>query len=117
MRLSDAVLQCIGQDVRVLDNGRTEIGWILANQPDVAFLDIAMPGMDGYEIARRLREREEPRQTVLVALTGYGQPGDRRRAFEAGFDHHITKPATIELLKRLLVTLPVRGAHKEAATN
>ncbi len=111
------MLQGIGQDVWVLDDAMTAIEWIFASHPDVVFLDIAMPGMDGYAIARSLRESEELRETVLVALTGYGQPGDRRRAFEAGFDHHITKPATIEGLKRLLVTLPVRAAHKEVATN
>ena len=67
--------------------------------PDVAFLDIAMPGMDGYELARALRKQEEFKDLVLVALTGYGQEEDRRQAFEAGFNHHMVKPTSIPALQ------------------
>ncbi len=65
-----------------------------------------MPGMTGYEVARRLREEPEFRATVLVALTGWGQEEDRRRTAEAGFDHHLVKPVDPAELERLLGSLP-----------
>jgi CheY-like chemotaxis protein len=64
-------------------------------------VDIGLPLLDGYEVARRLRQALDG-LIVLIALTGYGQPEDRRRAFVAGFDHHLTKPADPEHLVRLL---------------
>jgi CheY-like chemotaxis protein len=66
------------------------------------FLDIAMPGMNGYEVARRIRALGEVDPPVLIALTGYGQDDDRRRAREAGFDFHLTKPTSIEQLTSIL---------------
>jgi CheY-like chemotaxis protein len=71
-------------------------------QPRVAVLDIGMPGANGFEVARTLRERygREPR---LIALTGWGQESDRRRALEAGFDYHLTKPVEPAALHDLLV--------------
>jgi PAS domain S-box-containing protein len=73
-------------------------------QPDVAILDIGMPKLDGYEVARRLRERFGKR-LILVALTGWGQDEDRRRAMSAGFDHHLTKPVDLDALYRLIGTV------------
>ena len=69
--------------------------------PDIAFIDIGMPRMDGYEAARRIR-RVLGSQIVLVALTGWGQEQDKERARDAGFDHHLTKPAEPELLESLI---------------
>ena len=69
------------------------------------FLDIGMPGMDGYEVARRLRQQPENEKTLLVALTGWGQKEDRQRSKEAGFDHHLTKPAGAQMLQELLGNL------------
>jgi two-component system, chemotaxis family, CheB/CheR fusion protein len=69
------------------------------------FLDIGLPGMDGYEIAERLRELPESARTVLVAITGYGQDEDRRRSREAGIDHHLVKPVSPETLHKLLDSL------------
>ena len=103
------MLRAIGQQVTTLSNGAAAIEWTLANNPDVLFLDIAMPGMNGYEVAQRLR-KERP-TLVLIALTGYGQEDDRRRAFEAGFNHHLVKPASMEALERVLLTIP--KAHTE----
>jgi CheY-like chemotaxis protein len=65
-------------------------------------LDIGMPGMDGYEVARRIRSRPCEKELLLIALTGWGQAEDKRRAAEAGFDEHLTKPVDPELLATLL---------------
>jgi CheY-like chemotaxis protein len=74
-----------------------------AEEPfDVALVDIGLPDMDGYEVARRLRETPHGKAAHLVALTGYGQPEDRRRALEAGFDTHLVKPVDPDHLVKLL---------------
>jgi CheY-like chemotaxis protein len=70
--------------------------------PDVILLDIGLPMMDGYQVARRLRDIAETRASYLIALTGYGQPADRERARAAGFDHHLTKPADPDALLALV---------------
>ncbi len=74
-------------------------------RPDVVLLDIGMPGMDGNEVARRIRQRPQFAATRLVALTGWGQDEDRRRTQESGFDHHLTKPVDIAALQALLANL------------
>jgi PAS domain S-box-containing protein len=104
------VLNSMGQEATSLHDGRAAIEWILANQPDAVFLDIAMPGLDGYEVARRLREHPELHEVVLVALTGYGQSEDRRRAIAAGFNFHLTKPTSMTAIKDLLLKLPIGRA-------
>ena len=71
-------------------------------KPDIALLDIGMPGMDGYELARRIRATQRGRNMVLVALTGWGQADDKKRAAEAGFDEHLTKPVDPDTLTRVL---------------
>lgn len=111
------MLRSIGQEVAVIHEGSTAVDWILENRPDLVFLDIAMPGMDGYEVARRIRRHDEVKDTFLVALTGYGQEEDRRRAIEAGFNYHMTKPTSIEALEQLLRTRPdsTRTQNAEAA--
>ena len=75
-------------------------------RPDAVFLDIAMPGMNGYTVARKLREEHGPQFPVLIALTGFGQEEDRRRAFAAGFDHHIVKPASLDAIEAVLAAVP-----------
>jgi signal transduction histidine kinase len=72
------------------------------HRPDVVLLDIGMPGMDGYELARRIRKEHSAEKLLLVALTGYGQDDDRRRSREANIDHHLAKPVDIDALKALL---------------
>lgn len=67
-------------------------------------LDIGLPKMDGYEVARKLRQQPSLKNLVLIALTGYGQESDRDRSKEAGFDHHLTKPADFETLQAILAT-------------
>ena len=73
-----------------------------AHRPEVAVLDIGLPGMDGYELARRLRQQPGMEQALLIAVTGYGQDSDRERTRAAGFDHHLVKPVDPEYLLRLL---------------
>ena len=70
--------------------------------PESVLVDIGLPGMDGYELARRLREQPRYRDLVLVALTGYGREQDRSAAHAAGFDDHLVKPAEIEALEGIL---------------
>ena len=82
-------------------------------QPDVAFIDIGLPQMDGYEVARRLRASDRCRAIRLVALTGYGQPDDRDEARRAGFDHHLVKPADWQSVGAILAepATSARSAH------
>ena len=71
-------------------------------------LDLGLPGMDGYEVARRIRLRAEDRKPVLVAVSGYGRDEDRRRSRQAGFDHHLIKPAEIAALRSALAVPAIR---------
>jgi CheY-like chemotaxis protein len=102
------LLDVAGQDVLTAHDGRSAIASVLADRPEVVFLDIAMPGMDGYAVARHLRAQPELK-VMLVALTGYGQGEDYRQAMEAGFDHHLTKPTSLEKVRELLLSVPVES--------
>ncbi|HET6327923.1 MAG TPA: response regulator, partial [Planctomycetaceae bacterium] len=96
------MLRAIGQEVTTAHDGQAALTFVRDARPEVVFLDIAMPGMNGYEVARRIRANGEIEPPVLIALTGYGQDDDRRRAREAGFDFHLTKPTSMEQLTSLL---------------
>jgi two-component system CheB/CheR fusion protein len=76
-----------------------------ANLPDVVLVDIGLPGMDGYEFARRVRQNPALDHVVLVALTGYGRREDRERAMAAGFDYHIVKPVDIDALQTIVARI------------
>jgi signal transduction histidine kinase len=95
------MLEFKGHDVRVARDGLQAVDIAAAFKPQIAFLDIGMPRMDGYEAARRLRELLGP-GVLLVALTGWGQDEDKRRTQDAGFDQHLTKPPEPEVLERLI---------------
>jgi signal transduction histidine kinase/CheY-like chemotaxis protein len=99
------LLSLLGAEVRVVNDGPAALEILSEYQPSVVLLDIGMPGMDGYEVARRIRERPEFRDLMLIALTGWGQEDDRRRTSQAGFDHHLLKPADMTALKSLLMSL------------
>jgi CheY-like chemotaxis protein len=75
---------------------------IVAEKPDVALIDIGLPEMDGYEVARRLRRDMKDHRVRLIAMTGYGQASDRANALKAGFDAHIVKPASADKIMRAL---------------
>ena len=98
-------LGATGHDVRLAADGSSALEGAAEFQPEVVLLDIGLPGMDGYEVARRLRA-DGGAQMVLVALTGYGQEEDRQRARDAGFDHHLVKPIPPDALLALLGTIP-----------
>ena len=100
--LARLLARLYGQDVRVSNDGASALEAAGDFRPDVVLLDIGMPGMDGYEVARRLRSRPGFEQTLLAALTGWGQQSDRRRSAEAGFDRHLVKPVDTEQLESLL---------------
>src|SRR6201996_2709783 len=80
----------------------------VAFKPDVVLLDIGLPGMDGYEVAQKMRELPGLRDIRLVAVTGYGRSDDRARARDAGFDDHLTKPVEYAVLERTLAGLRAR---------
>jgi signal transduction histidine kinase len=99
------VVQCLGGEARSAHDGVAALACAAEFEPDLAFVDIGLPGMDGYEVARRLRASRPAASLRLVALTGYGQPSDRRAAEAAGFDAHLVKPASLERIEA-----EVRGA-------
>jgi CheY-like chemotaxis protein len=96
------LLRILGHDVRTAHEGNAALVAAHAFQPEVALLDIGLPGMSGHELARRIRGEPGGSGVLLVALTGWGQEEDRRRSRESGFDQHLTKPADPEALQRLL---------------
>ena len=97
-----ALLEQWGHEVIAAADGRSGLRLALRARPDVAFIDIGLPDVDGYDVARRLREDARMHKVRLVALSGYGQKKNRDRAFEAGFDAHIVKPARASVLQREL---------------
>lgn len=108
----DAVLQLLGAEVAVARSGREALAVFEAVRPQVVLLDIGMPDMDGYEVARRLRALFPALPFAIVGLSGWGQERDRQQGRAAGFDHHLVKPADIDALRTLLATLgqPAGGA-------
>ena len=99
-----------GHHVETAADGPRGVEVLLTSQSDVAFVDIGLPGFDGYELARRTRTALGPATPHLVALTGYGQPYDRARALDAGFDDHLVKPLDLDALMALLSRVPVRDS-------
>jgi PAS domain S-box-containing protein len=103
------LLRMQGHAVQVAHSGPTALEIAADFGPDIIFLDIGMPGMDGYEVARRVRTMPGLEKTVLVALTGWGQSEDRRRTAEAGFNHHLVKPPEMKSVEGILTTLESRS--------
>ena len=95
------LLRARGHQARYAGDGLAALAAIEADRPDVILLDIGLPGMNGYEIARRIRSEEGANHVLLVALTGYGQTEDIRLALDAGFDHHLVKPTDLEAIEAL----------------
>jgi PAS domain S-box-containing protein len=101
-----SLVRTLGGEARTAADGPSGIECASEFTPDVILLDIGMPGMDGYEACRRIRQERFGRRAFIVAITGWGQDGDKRRAAEAGFDAHLTKPADPVVLERLLAEAP-----------
>ena len=102
------MLELLGHEVRCLYDPREAAEVVAEFDPEVVFLDIGMPGVSGYEIARRLRVGAHGDSRLLVAVTGWGQPDDLRRTAEAGFDHHLVKPPELEAIRALCAGAPTR---------
>ena len=102
------LLRVRGHEVQVAHNGAAALEMASSYRPHMIFLDIGMPAMDGYEVARRIRRMTELKGVVLAALTGWGQEDDRRRTGDAGFDHHLVKPPEPRDLEELLASLDQR---------
>jgi signal transduction histidine kinase/CheY-like chemotaxis protein len=105
-RMLRAALELEGHRVEVASDGPRGLALALERRPDVAVIDIGLPGLDGYEVARRLRQKAGEMAPYLVAVTGYGQPSDRRRALDAGFDVHLVKPVDTAELARVIASAP-----------
>jgi PAS domain S-box-containing protein len=99
------LLRMSGHVVRVAYSGRTALEAAMDAHPNIVLLDIGLPQMDGYEVARRLRQQAQLKDIRLVAMTGYGLDTDRQRSQEAGFDAHMVKPVELQKLEELLTTL------------
>jgi len=97
------LLHSMGLTVLSAADGEEALRLAAQDSPDVFVVDIGLPGMSGYELARILRENPQTRNRMLIALTGYGTTEDKKRAAEAGFDHHLTKPADVDELYRLMM--------------
>jgi len=106
------LLRIGGNDARAAYDGVEAIEQIRDFRPDVALLDIGMPGMDGYETARQIRQQPGGTQIVLIAVTGWGQEADKQRARAAGFDHHMVKPLDLAKLRHVLGSLKTGAAGK-----
>jgi PAS domain S-box-containing protein len=109
----EMLLRLGGTECHVAYDGPAALAALAAHQPDVVLLDLGMPGMDGFEVARRVRQDAESARVRLVALTGWGQEEDRRRARAAGFDHHLIKPVDIGDLQTLLASLVNTRVNQE----
>jgi CheY-like chemotaxis protein len=105
-----ALLDALGHATWVARDGPQGLQTALDARPDLVLLDIGLPGMSGYEVARAIRRHQGPRHVVLIALTGWGAQSDQQQSHEAGFDQHLTKPVSMEALEQALAaaarTLP-----------
>ena len=106
------LLQIEGHEVLVAEDGAAAVSLSRERRPDVVLLDIGLPGMNGYEVARRIRQEDRCQGSALIAVTGYGQDRDRVRAREAGFDQHLTKPVDFERLQALLADIRTERGRK-----
>jgi two-component system CheB/CheR fusion protein len=111
------LLELEGYTVHTAENGPKGLAAIERHRPDVALIDIGLPGMSGYQLARQVRESLRNDETYLVALTGYGQPQDIQAALEAGFDSHLVKPLDSQKLAALLAARRRRDAARPDHTN
>ena len=113
LEITKDLLEALGHQVWTAPDGLRGVATILLEQPDLALVDIGLPGLDGYNVARKIRQQLDP-APYLVAMTGYGQGVDRQRALDAGFDDHLTKPITPETLARAIAASPAASPSRES---
>jgi len=106
-----------GSEVRVAQDGAEAFETAAEFRPDVVVLDLAMPKLNGYEAARKIRAQPWGKHMVLIALTGWGQQQDRQRTQDAGFDAHLTKPVNLGQIMDLLARLPATAAATAAVSS
>ena len=104
------LLTASGHDVRMAHDGPTAVEAALDYRPDLALMDIGLPGFDGYEVAQRMRQQPVLQHALLVAMTGYGQEKDRLRSLAAGFDHHLVKPVNFESVQEILALVSAKAS-------
>jgi CheY-like chemotaxis protein len=115
-----SLLTALGATVAVVHSGEAALEAFATFNPDTVLLDLGMPGMDGFDVARKIRALEGHPDTLLIALTGWGQDHDYRQSRAAGFDHHLVKPPDIERLRELLSagwTAPPAGPAEASAAD
>jgi CheY-like chemotaxis protein len=105
------VLELMGNAIRLAHDGESAIAAAEEFRPDVVFMDIGLPRLDGYEAARRIRAESWAQGMFLIAVTGWGQEEDKRRSADAGFDLHMVKPLDLDVLEDLLAKLHSRPAR------
>jgi DNA-binding response OmpR family regulator len=104
------LLSLAGNETQTAFDGLEAMESAATFKPELILLDIGLPKLNGYEVARKIREQPWGKKMVLIALTGWGQEEDRCRSREAGFDHHLTKPIDLGSLKKLLTSLSMAKA-------
>jgi CheY-like chemotaxis protein len=114
LQMLAGMLKDRGFRVRPVPSGKLALLAARRDPPDLILLDINMPEMNGYEVAKRMREQPALKNVMLVAITGYGQKSDRQCSQEAGFDHHLVKPADFGKLQQILATVSEPGPSEPA---
>jgi CheY-like chemotaxis protein len=109
------VLRLMGNEVRTVHDGLQAVEEASAFRPDLVLLDIGMPRLNGYDAARRIRAERWGKSTLIVAMTGWGQDEDKRRASEAGFDRHFTKPVDPGDIEKLIAGLRADSRQRTLA--
>jgi CheY-like chemotaxis protein/anti-sigma regulatory factor (Ser/Thr protein kinase) len=108
------LLGTLGHNTRMAHSGPEAVATAVEFHPDLVFLDIGMPGISGYEVARRLRKHPEVSSAILVALTGWGTEEDKRKARDAGFDEHVTKPIDMAAIETVLARAAMGRSRQES---
>ena len=102
--LLSMVLEADGYDVRIAHEATQALEIAAQFKPEIVLLDLGLPGMDGFQLAQEMRKLDSTAGALLVAVTGYGQAGDRQRSHDAGFDYHLVKPVAVEEIHRVIET-------------
>jgi two-component system OmpR family response regulator len=105
------LLETLGHEVRVMHDGPSALAVVDDFTPDVVILDIGLPGMDGFEVAREMRTRAVTKTALLIALTGYGADSDKQKARDAGFDHHLVKPVSFTAIETVIAASSAGGVN------